>query len=119
MKHSRMDYQDRVVDLAEKIPANEPVFLLRGQDLAAPAAVRTWAQKADQRGAAKEMVKAAFDVAAEMEAYQKEHIGKVPDCPKPESEKAPEPGPGNGDGQPGNQPGNDGGQPGNNGDQED
>lgn len=33
MKHLRPDYQNRIVDLAGKIKADEPVFLLRAQDL--------------------------------------------------------------------------------------
>ncbi len=39
MKHARKDY-DRIQDTVGKIPENEPVFLIRGQDLAAPAALR-------------------------------------------------------------------------------
>lgn len=43
MKHARSDYQGRIVDLAGRIPADEPVFLLRGQDQFAAPAVRFWA----------------------------------------------------------------------------
>jgi hypothetical protein len=31
--HARQDYQDRIVDLKHEIPEDEPVFLLRGQDI--------------------------------------------------------------------------------------
>jgi hypothetical protein len=42
MKYARKDYQDlKALDL--KIPENEPVFLLRGQDLTAADVVRYWA----------------------------------------------------------------------------
>ena len=40
MKHARQDYNDRFQDAAEKIPDAEPVFLIRGQDQAAPEALR-------------------------------------------------------------------------------
>ena len=42
MKHARSDY-DRIQDPAHKIPNNEPVFLLRGQDVTAAATLRHWA----------------------------------------------------------------------------
>jgi len=32
MKFTREDYNRRIVDLENRIPENEPVFLLRGQD---------------------------------------------------------------------------------------
>ena len=53
MLHARADYQNRIVDAADKnpellvngaspIPAGEPVFLLRAQDSTAAATVRFW-----------------------------------------------------------------------------
>ena len=42
MKHSREDY-DRIQDPENKIPKDEPVFLLRGQDISSPFAVDAWA----------------------------------------------------------------------------
>jgi len=39
MKHAREDY-NRIQDPDEKIPDNEPVFLLRGQDVLAPNLLR-------------------------------------------------------------------------------
>ena len=36
MKHARSDYQARIQDVAGLIPADEPVFFIRGQDKAAP-----------------------------------------------------------------------------------
>ena len=41
MKHAREDY-NRIQDPAGKIPENEPVFLLRGQDKFAPATLEFW-----------------------------------------------------------------------------
>ena len=43
MIHARKDYTDRIQDKAKKIPAKEPVFLLRGQDEVGHKAVRAWA----------------------------------------------------------------------------
>ena len=42
MKHARKDY-DRIQDPENKIPDDEPVFLIRGQDTTAPAVLRYWA----------------------------------------------------------------------------
>lgn len=42
MKHARKDY-NRIQDPENKIPENEPVFLLRSQDLIAPLTVMRWA----------------------------------------------------------------------------
>ena len=36
MLHARKDYNDRIQDADNKIPADEPVFMLRGQDKFAP-----------------------------------------------------------------------------------
>lgn len=36
MKHSREDYNGRIVDTAGLIPEDEPVFIIRGQDRFAP-----------------------------------------------------------------------------------
>jgi hypothetical protein len=42
VRHGRFDYDERIQDAARIIPEEEPVFLLRGQDPAAAAAVRAW-----------------------------------------------------------------------------
>ena len=44
MKHARSDY-DRIQDPSRIIPEDEPVFLLRAQDISAPAAVEKWADE--------------------------------------------------------------------------
>ena len=41
MKHARKDY-DRIQDPAGKIPASEPVFLLRAQDRTAASTLQFW-----------------------------------------------------------------------------
>jgi hypothetical protein len=78
MRHARKDY-DRIQDPEGKIPDREPVFLLRGQDLAAPDALRVYAMLADKMGASSDLIKATLDQAKEMEAWQREIARKTPD----------------------------------------
>ena len=88
MKHSREDYM-HIQDPKGIIPEDEPVFLIRAQDLAAPFAVRSWAQKADQLGCDRNMVNAALKFADEMENWP---VKKIPDLPdKPPETKTPPP----------------------------
>lgn len=51
------------------LPPDEPVFLLRGQDVGAPAAVRFWAREAKKQGADEDTIKAALQVADDLEAW--------------------------------------------------
>lgn len=80
MKHAREDY-DRIQDPAGKIPADEPVFLIRGQDLAAPEALRQYAIEAHRKGASIDIVIATLDQARAMEKWQRERARKTPDLP--------------------------------------
>ena len=80
MKHARADY-DRIQDPAHKIPEDEPVFLLRGQDICAPRAVEVWATIAENMGASPEIVRAAREQARRMRKWQEGQY-KVPDMPK-------------------------------------
>lgn len=82
MKHAREDY-DRIQDPAELIPDDEPVFLIRGQDRFGPAAVRAWAMFAKLGGCRADIVRAAECQAEEMERWQCEEFGKLPDMPEP------------------------------------
>jgi len=77
MKHSREDYM-HIQDPKGLIPEDEPVFLLRAQDVAAPFAVRSWAQRVDQLGGDRKLVNAALEFANEMEAWP---VKKIPDYP--------------------------------------
>lgn len=81
MKHARQDY-NRIQDPTGKIPANEPVFLLRGQDICATFAIQAWAEEAEKRGADPEIIRKARTWAAEMITYQANVKSKLPDCPK-------------------------------------
>jgi hypothetical protein len=80
MKHGRRDY-DRIQDPAGLIPVDEPVFLLRGQDVAAPRAIRAWMTYARHGGASDNILDAAERQIHEMERWQREHHCKVPDMP--------------------------------------
>lgn len=68
MKHARKDY-NRIVDPAGLIPEDEPVFLLRAQDVAAPGAIRTWATLNDQLGGDPRLSMLARDHANLMETW--------------------------------------------------
>lgn len=80
MRHTRSDY-NRIQDPAGLIPENEPVFLLRGQDRAAPSAVRHWAEVAEAAGAAPEIVEDARKQAKVMEIWQACRVSKTADLP--------------------------------------
>lgn len=80
MKHARADY-DRIQDPAGLIPEDEPVFLLRGQDILAPAIVDAWADMAIERGAAPHIIGAAREQARRMREWGFAHSAKVPDMP--------------------------------------
>ena len=80
MIHAREDY-NRIQDPEGKIPDNEPVFLLRGQDVVAPDVVEFWAAKAHEAGADSRIVDAARQHALRMRQWQAEHGSKIPDLP--------------------------------------
>lgn len=79
MRHAREDYNNRIVDLENKIPKDEPVFLLRGQDVLAPGLLLEWAKQLRLRGGDPNMARVAEDHAQEMIRWQKSHRAKTPD----------------------------------------
>lgn len=81
MKHTRPDY-NRIQDPGSLIPENEPVFLLRGQDLAAPKALREYAMQAHKMGAGIDVVTSTLEQARAMEAWQRTVARKVADIVK-------------------------------------
>lgn len=81
MKHAREDYS-RIQDPANLIPENEPVFLLRGKDVAAPAAIEAWIAEAKKYGAKDDILEAAEKQVDLMRAYQIEVERQVPDLPE-------------------------------------
>lgn len=81
MKHARKDY-DRIQDPSNKIPTDEPVFLLRAQDLSAPATLRFWAAENLQRGGSAEGSRLACEQAAAMERWPTKKVMDMPEDPK-------------------------------------
>lgn len=66
MIHARNDYQ-RIQDPANKIPADEPVFLLRAQDKTAAEVVRYWV-RLNKRLLADDRKKGEVDLAGRKKA---------------------------------------------------
>lgn len=79
MKHIRNDY-NRIQDPAGLIPEDEPVFLLRGQDINAPATLEAWAASNDANGGDPMLSDAVLRQAEKMRAWQRQRNAKVPDC---------------------------------------
>jgi hypothetical protein len=79
MRHARKDYQRRIVDLENVIPEDEPVFLLRGQDIFAARVVRFWAALVAQHDGDPAIVTAAMNIADEMDKWGPH---KTPDLPE-------------------------------------
>jgi hypothetical protein len=65
-------------DRLRLIPSDEPLFLIRGQDVVAGEAVRHWASLAAAAGASPAIVKAANAQAGRMDEWK---VKKVPDLP--------------------------------------
>ncbi len=63
------------------IPDDEPVFLIRGQDPAAPAAVRAWAKAAADLGTDYDVVARVYQWADEMEEWAERAQHGAPDVP--------------------------------------
>lgn len=80
MKHARDD-DSRIQDPAGLIPADEPVFLIRGQDLAGPATLREWCHLARDHGASDAIIDKVLAQARAMEEWQRSVARKVPDLP--------------------------------------
>lgn len=78
MKHARDDY-NRIQDPEGWIPEDEPVFLLRGQDKAAPGAVRAYAEILEQMGGDPVLVKLSREQAVKMQHWQAQVRAKVAD----------------------------------------
>ena len=74
MRHARNDYNGRIIDLQAKIPNNEPVFLLRGQDAHAAETLRFYADLVENESP--EVAEKARQHADEMDNWP---THKVPD----------------------------------------
>ena len=80
MKHARKDYAE-IQDPTGKIPQDEPVFLLRGQDQCAADTVDFWADAVEDQGGSEKIVRAAREQAMAMRVWQKDRASKIPDMP--------------------------------------
>ena len=78
MVHARKDY-NRIQDPEHKIPEDEPVFLIRGQDKSAPATLRFWAAENLRNGGDPEASRLAVEQAGRMAAWP---VHKVADLPR-------------------------------------
>lgn len=82
MKHAREDY-NRIQDPLQLIPNDEPVFLLRGQDIYAPVLLVQWADHHDDNGGDPAMSAMVRVQAAEMLTWQsKVKMKSIADLPK-------------------------------------
>lgn len=70
MKFTREDYNRRIVDREGRIPDDEPVFLLRAQDVHAPSTLRHYARLLEEAGNA-EMAEELRNHARQMLIWQK------------------------------------------------
>jgi hypothetical protein len=77
MKHARDDYNRFQDPLPpgnpHRIPDDEPVFLIRGQDASGPAALRAWAELNDVNGGEAEASAKAREWAVRMLEWQAQH----------------------------------------------
>lgn len=81
MKHARSDYDAIQDPRPNGIPEDEPVFVIRAQDIVGPGTVRDWAARAEREGVSDEVVEAVRRHADAMVEWQHEHGTKVADVP--------------------------------------
>jgi hypothetical protein len=75
MKHAREDY-NRIQDPENKIGEDEPVFLLRAQDLTAPNTLEYWADANQLRGGDQTLIGMARRQANAMREWQNQPQNK-------------------------------------------
>lgn len=78
MKHARNDYN--LENLEDKIPDDEPIFLIRGQDALGWAAVDAWANLAEAANCDPAIVMLARNHSYAMKKWADKY-GKMPDLP--------------------------------------
>ena len=80
MLHSRSDYQSRIQDSANLIPADEPVVLLRAQDDCSVPALTAWVDHANSIGVDDGTINSMADHIEKMRLWPKK---KSPDIIRP------------------------------------
>lgn len=78
MLHARRDY-NRIQDPENKIPEDEPVFLLRAQDKLAPELLLDWSKRLRLNGGNPTMATMVENHAQKMIIWQKVKNSKLPD----------------------------------------
>ena len=78
MIHARDDY-NRIQDPAGKIGEDEPVFLLRAQDISAPTTLEYWANENVMRGGDPKLSQMARNHAERMRDWQQANRSKPAD----------------------------------------
>lgn len=81
MKHAREDY-NRIQDPDGLIPEDEPVFLIRGQDISAPDALEEYARLNDLNGGDPELSELTMKQAVAMRKWHVTNKCKRPDANK-------------------------------------
>lgn len=81
MKHSRADYNHH--DLNLRIPDDEPVFLIRAQDIVSGDAVRAWANLNDLASGDPKLSRLAREHAQLMDAWPKKKAADLPQVTSP------------------------------------
>ncbi len=79
MRHLRTDYNARIQDVDGKITDDEPVFIVRGRDAIAPAAIRAWADELASKGGEPHAVNRVRLYANEVEEWGRKNGAKLPD----------------------------------------
>lgn len=80
MLHAREDY-NRIQDPAGLIPDDEPVFLVRAQDVCAIPTLLAWIHQARHVGASEEIIELVKAQIDRMADWKISHAVKVPDLP--------------------------------------
>jgi hypothetical protein len=78
MIHARDDY-NRIQDPAGKIPEDEPVFLIRGQDFIAPHILQCYVNAAEANGYPADLIQKAREHIDRMNVWQHERAVKKAD----------------------------------------
>lgn len=81
MKHARSDYDERIQDSAGLIPDDEPVLLVRGQDVMAVPTIEAWIRGARKVGVDPALLDAMEQHRTRVIEWQADHGNKVPDAP--------------------------------------
>lgn len=78
MRHARADYQ-RIQDPIGKIPADEPVFLLRASDVLMPEMLACYIEGLMRIGAHPDLIALTESWRSHVIGYQKAYPPKIPD----------------------------------------